>query len=90
MESEEITGPLNLGNPEEHTILDLAEIIIRLTSSSAKIVHKPLPSDDPVRRCPDISAVKEHTGWKPKVGLEEGLAKTIEYFREKLGLEKGF
>jgi len=86
MKSDNILGPLNLGNPEERTILELAEIILKLTQSSASIEHKPLPSDDPIRRCPDISSVKEKISWMPKIGLEQGLQKTIDYFREKLNL----
>lgn len=89
MESADITGPFNLGNPEEHTILELAEIVLKLTKSSAKIAYKPLPSDDPVRRCPDITLVRETTGWMPTIELTEGLSKTIDYFQEKLGSEKG-
>ncbi len=89
MHSEDILGPLNLGNPEEHTILELAEIILKLTQSSSTIEHKQLPSDDPVRRCPDISSVKDKVGWKPKIELEKGLQKTIDYFQEKLKVEKG-
>ena len=89
MHSEDILGPLNLGNPEEHTILELAEIILKLTQSSSTIKHKPLPSDDPIRRCPDISSVKDKIGWRPKIGLEKGLQKTIDYFKEKLKVEKG-
>ncbi len=90
MHSEDILGPLNLGNPEEHTILELAEIILKLTQSSSTIEHKPLPSDDPIRRCPDISSIKEKIGWRPKIELEKGLQKTIDYFQEKLKVEKGF
>ena len=86
MQSDNIHGPLNLGNPEERTILELAEIILKLTQSSATIEHKPLPSDDPIRRCPDISSVKEKISWMPKIGLEQGLQKTIDYFKEKLNL----
>ncbi len=84
MEKTEINGPVNLGNPKEHTILELAEKVIDLTKSSSTITHKPLPSDDPIRRCPDITLVREQISWEPKVSLEEGLLKTIEYFREKL------
>ncbi len=75
-------GPLNIGNPVETTILELAEIIIELTKSNSKLIFKPLPEDDPVQRQPDISAArKKLNGWEPKVALEEGLRKTIEYFR---------
>jgi len=84
MHTDNVLGPLNLGNPEEHTILELAEIILKLTKSTATIEHKPLPSDDPIRRCPDITSVKEKIGWMPKIGLEQGLQKTIDYFQEKL------
>ena len=86
METEDLTEPLNLGNPAELTILELAEKIIKLTKSASKIIHKPLPSDDPIRRCPDISLAKEKLGWEPKTGLDEGLLETIAYFRERLGL----
>ena len=89
METEGMTGPFNLGNPEEYTILELAEIILKLSKSPSKIVHKELPADDPVRRCPDISFIKEKIGWAPKIGLEEGLQKTIVYFQEKLRNRKG-
>jgi UDP-glucuronate decarboxylase len=75
-------GPVNLGNPAEFTILELAEILIRMTGSRAKIVFKPLPQDDPTQRKPDITLAQKKLGWQPRVPLEEGLAKTIEYFRE--------
>ena len=88
MEIEDFTGPVNLGNPSEFTILELAEKIINLTKSSSKIIHKPLPLDDPTQRCPDISLAKEKLGWSPKIELEEGLSKTIAYFTEKLGMGK--
>lgn len=81
MDSENgFTGPVNLGNPEEFTMLQLAECIIRLTKSKSKIVHKPLPSDDPKQRRPDIKMAQQKLHWKPSVGLEEGLAKTITFF----------
>jgi UDP-glucuronate decarboxylase len=88
METDGFTGPVNIGNPSEFTILELAEKIINLTKSSSKIIHKPLPSDDPTQRCPDISLAEEKLGWSPKIELEEGLSKTIAYFIEKLGMEK--
>ncbi len=78
-------GPMNLGNPTEVTILELAEQILRLTKSSSKLTFKPLPSDDPSQRQPDISKAKEHLGWEPKVSWEEGLAKTIEAYRSAYG-----
>jgi UDP-glucuronate decarboxylase len=85
MDADGMTGPLNLGNPAEFTVLELAERVLKLTKSRSKIEHRPLPSDDPVRRCPDISRVQSALGWTPRVGLEEGLGRTIEYFRERLG-----
>lgn len=84
MESQDFRGPVNLGNPEEFTIMELAEKVIRLTRSSSRIIHKPLPSDDPVRRCPDISLAKQKLGWAPQVHLDEGLVRTIAYFKETL------
>ncbi|MFB0519770.1 MAG: NAD-dependent epimerase/dehydratase family protein, partial [Acidobacteriota bacterium] len=76
--------PLNLGNPEEMAILDLATLIIKLTGSKSKIVHCPLPENDPKVRQPDISKAKKLLHWSPKVGIEEGLLKTIEYFKKKI------
>lgn len=89
MNAPDFIGPVNLGNPSEFTIIELAEKVLKLARSRSKITYKPLPSDDPVRRCPDISQAKEKLGWEPKVGMEEGLELTIAYFREKLGLKKG-
>ena len=77
---DEITGPVNLGNPREFTIRELAETIIRLTGSSSSLVFKPLPQDDPRQRQPDISFAKKQLAWEPKIPLEQGLTKTIEYF----------
>lgn len=82
MDSDSI-GPINLGNPDEFTVLELAEKVLELTRSKSKIIHVPLPSDDPVRRQPVIDRAREELGWAPKVKLEEGLIKTIEYFRSK-------
>lgn len=78
---DDFTGPVNVGNPNEFTILQLAEKIISLCNSSSKIVWEPLPSDDPMQRQPDITLAKNKLGWEPKVQLEEGLIKTIEYFK---------
>jgi UDP-glucuronate decarboxylase len=75
-------GPVNLGNPGEFTILNLAEKVIKMTGSSSKLVFKELPSDDPVRRRPDIDLAKERLGWSPTINIDAGLVKTIEYFRE--------
>jgi UDP-glucuronate decarboxylase len=81
MNQDGFIGPVNLGNPGEFTVLELAEKVIKMTGSSSKIVFKPLPKDDPVRRKPDISLAKEKLGWSPKIQLDEGLRKTIEYFK---------
>jgi UDP-glucuronate decarboxylase len=75
-------GPVNIGNPNEFTMLELADRIIELTGSKSKIVYRPLPSDDPKQRKPDIQLAKEKLDWKPKIKLEEGLIKTIEYFEK--------
>jgi UDP-glucuronate decarboxylase len=81
MESpEEIRGPMNLGNPGEFTMLELAELVLELTGSKSEIRHEPLPADDPTRRQPDIRLAKETLGWEPKTPLNEGLMKTIQYF----------
>ena len=85
MDHNELVGPVNLGNPGEFTVLELANIVKRLTSSSSKIVYKPLPQDDPVQRRPDISLAREALGWRPLVGLEEGLLRSIEYFSSRIG-----
>ncbi len=77
-------GPVNLGNPSERTILEFAELIIKLTNSNSKIINKPLPKDDPTRRRPDITLAGEKLGWTPKVNIEEGLLKTIKYFENKI------
>jgi dTDP-glucose 4,6-dehydratase len=76
--------PVNIGNPVEMTIKEIAETIIRMTGSTSKIVYKPLPTDDPKQRRPDITRARTLLGWEPKVQLEEGLVKTIEYFRTKV------
>jgi UDP-glucuronate decarboxylase len=78
---DDFTGPVNVGNPNEFTILELAEKIIRLTGSSSKIIRQPLPSDDPMQRQPDISLAKSKLNWEPKIELEEGLIKTIDFFK---------
>ncbi len=76
-----VTGPVNIGNPGEFTMLELAERVLRLTGSQSKLFHFPLPEDDPKQRRPDISKAKELLGWVPTVALEEGLARTIAYFK---------
>jgi UDP-glucuronate decarboxylase len=82
--SDEVTGPINLGKPGEFTIRELAERVLALTGSKSQVVFKPLPSDDPVRRCPDIGLAKKSLGWEPTVQLEDGLRETIDYFRKLL------
>ena len=79
-----LTGPMNLGNPHESTVRELAAAIISLTGSKSEIVHLPLPNDDPTQRCPDISFAKQKLDWEPKVPLTEGLQKAIEYFDQLL------
>ena len=76
--------PVNIGNPVEMTIKEIAETIIRMTGSTSTIVYRPLPTDDPKQRRPDITRARTLLGWEPKVQLEEGLIKTIEYFRTKI------
>jgi dTDP-glucose 4,6-dehydratase len=76
--------PVNIGNPAEMTIKEIAETIIRMTGSTSRIVYRPLPTDDPKQRRPDISKAQRLLGWNPTVHLEEGLVKTIEYFRTKV------
>jgi UDP-glucuronate decarboxylase len=78
---DQLVGPLNLGNPDEFTIKQLAELVIELTGSTSELVNRPLPGDDPQRRQPDISMAREQLGWSPTVKLREGLARTIEWFR---------
>jgi UDP-glucuronate decarboxylase len=82
MTCEDFVGPVNLGNPREFSIRRLAEHVLEITGSASEIVYKPLPQDDPVQRCPDISLAKEKLNWVPQVGLAEGLEKAIDYFRK--------
>lgn len=84
MNVESFTGPVNLGNPEEYTIFELAQKIIAMTGSQSKIVYKPLPSDDPTQRQPDITLAGQKLGWKPGVSVTDGLTRTIEHFRKEL------
>ena len=85
MEKEDFIGPVNIGNPEEFSIIDLAHKVKALTGSASEITHNPLPQDDPVQRCPDISFAKKNLEWEPQTPLEEGLIKTIRYFQGILG-----
>ena len=80
MMASDITGPVNLGNPDEYSVKDLAEKIKQLTNSNSKLVYRELPSDDPTQRRPDITLAKKVLNWQPKISSEVGLKKTIEYF----------
>ncbi|MCR5833704.1 MAG: SDR family oxidoreductase [Selenomonadaceae bacterium] len=82
MNTENFTGPVNLGNPGEFTMLELAELVLKLTGSKSKIIYQPLPSDDPTQRCPVIDLAKEKLNWQPTVKLEDGLKLTIDYFKK--------
>ncbi len=86
MNQDDLTGPVNLGNPGEFTMIELAEAVLRLVGSKSKLVHLDLPADDPKQRQPDISVAKKALGWEPTVQLEEGLKETIAYFRKDLGV----
>ncbi|HEY9198899.1 MAG TPA: UDP-glucuronic acid decarboxylase family protein [Gammaproteobacteria bacterium] len=83
---DDLVGPLNLGNPMEYTVAGLAETVVRLCGSRSRIVLKPLPHDDPERRCPDITQAGQRLDWRPQVALEDGLKETIEYFRQLLSV----
>jgi len=82
--SDETIGPINIGNPSEFTVLELAEKIVSLTSSSSMIIFRPLPQDDPTQRCPDISKARSVLNWEPKESLDDGIRKTVDYFKNKL------
>jgi UDP-glucuronate decarboxylase len=84
MAQEQTVGPMNLGNPGEFTMLELAELTVKLVGGPSKVVHRPLPSDDPKQRQPDITMARQVLGWEPAVPLEEGLKRTIAYFRTRL------
>jgi UDP-glucuronate decarboxylase len=86
MDQDEVVGPVNLGNPGEFTILELATLVKELTGSKSEIVFQPLPQDDPVRRRPDISLAKEKLRWEPTIPLRDGLIRTIDYFRAHSGV----
>ncbi len=81
----EVTGPVNLGNPAEYTVTELARKVVEMTGSASRVVYRPLPADDPRQRRPDIRAARERLGWAPQVSLEEGLMETILYFDRLLG-----
>ena len=88
MDQDELTGPVNLGNPGEFTILELATMVKELTGSKSEIVFQPLPQDDPVRRRPDITLAKAKLHWEPTIPLRDGLTRTVAFFRELLAAEK--
>jgi UDP-glucuronate decarboxylase len=79
--NDDVSGPINMGNPQESSIKELAERIIKLTASKSELIKKDLPQDDPLQRQPDITLAKRHLGWQPAIDLETGLTKTIDYFR---------
>merc|ERR1712127_1065901 len=81
MDQEETVGPMNIGNPNEFTVKQLAELVVELTDSKSKIIYLPLPGDDPKQRRPDITRAKKYLDWEPKTQLREGLTKTIAYFK---------
>ncbi len=89
MDQDEQTGPINIGNPNENSMLQLAESVLAATGSESKLIHLELPADDPKQRCPDISKAKQYLGWSPRVDLETGLAKTVEYYREFIAQSAG-
>jgi UDP-glucuronate decarboxylase len=80
--ADDMIGPVNLGNPGEFTIKQLAELVIKMTGANSELVYEPLPEDDPLQRCPDISLAIEKLDWQPTIQLEQGLEKTIAYFAE--------
>jgi UDP-glucuronate decarboxylase len=86
MNAEGLIGPVNLGNPDEFTILELAALTLELSQSASKLGYHPAPSDDPVRRKPDITLARMRLGWEPKTRLRQGLAMTLDHFRRELGL----
>jgi len=81
---DDVTGPMNIGNPHEIPVRELAERVIRLTGTRSRIVFRPLPEDDPMQRCPDITLARETFAWEPRVGLDDGLRETVAYFRRTL------
>src|SRR3569833_1790394 len=82
---DQVTGPINMGNPNEFSIRELAEVVLELTGSRSRLIDKPLPADDPKQRQPDITQARTELGWEPQIQLREGLTKTIRYFDELLG-----
>lgn len=86
MDQDAQIGPVNIGNPREFTMIELAQLVLKLTGSKSPLVYRELPQDDPKQRCPDITRAKSWLGWQPQIPLEEGLRRTIPYYREQLGL----
>ena len=86
MNAEDFIGPVNLGNPDEFTILELAALTLELSHSTSKLNHRPAPLDDPARRQPDITLAAKRLGWAPKIRLRQGLSMTLDHFRKELGL----
>jgi dTDP-glucose 4,6-dehydratase len=82
----DVTGPINIGNPDEFTMLELADIVLELTNSSSQVIFEPLPVDDPTQRKPDLTLARSKLGWEPTIALREGLTRTIPYFAEQLGI----
>ena len=86
MEQDDHSGPINLGNPVENSMIELAQAVIEVTESNSQLVHRPLPKDDPRRRCPDISRARQVLQWTPQIPLKKGLERTVAYYRQQLGL----
>jgi nucleoside-diphosphate-sugar epimerase len=78
--------PVNIGNPQEHTVREIAEMVIELSGSGGEIIHEPLPEEDPRRRCPDITRARETLGWEPRIPAREGLEKTLSWFAQRSGV----
>ena len=87
MDQDEHSGPVNIGNPTENTMLELAKAVIAATGSSSKVIHQPLPQDDPQKRCPDITKARAWLNWEPKIDLSAGLTNTVDWYRKLLGDE---
>lgn len=83
-----LTGPVNIGNPNEFTVRELADMVIEVAGSKSGTAFLPLPADDPMQRCPDISLARRELGWEPRVQLREGLERTVEWFRQELATQK--
>ena len=79
-----LVGPVNIGNPDERTMLELAQVVLDVTGSASEVVFEPLPTDDPTRRCPDITLARRELGWEPTIGLREGLERTMDYFAQEM------